>query len=242
MQAVSGLMQITGTAQSGPLKIGFPFCDLATGLLATIGILAAVASRHETGEGQRVDLSMLDASVFSIVPRDIYYDTTKKTPPLTGNQHWDIVPNNTYRTRDGREIMVISINDKFWEILAKAIGVEDMATDPRFATKGARLQNREALDQRVAAAFAERTLAEWEPILTAAGAIYGAVRTWDEVFRDPQVVESLVHEVPHTAAGKLRMIGNPLKFSATPADIRLPPPMLGEHTEEVVANPGQAWR
>jgi formyl-CoA transferase len=117
-----------------------------------------------------------------------------------------------------------------------------MATDPRFATKGARLQNREALDQRVAAAFAERTLAEWEPILTAAGAIYGAVRTWDEVFRDPQVVESLVHDVPHTAAGNLRMIGNPLKFTATPADIRLPPPMLGEHSEEVMANPGQAWR
>jgi crotonobetainyl-CoA:carnitine CoA-transferase CaiB-like acyl-CoA transferase len=242
MQAVSGLMQITGTEETGPLKIGFPFSDLATGLLATIGILAAVASRYETGEGQRVDLSMLDASVFSLVPRDIYYDVMKKAPPLTGNQHWDIVPNNTYKTRDDREIMVISINDKFWEILARAIGVEDMATDSRFATKSARLRNREALDRRVAAAFSARSLAEWEQILTAAGAIYGAVRTWDEVFNDPQVASSLIHDVPHRAAGKLRMIGNPLKFSATPTDIRLPPPMLGEHTGDVLADPQHAWR
>ncbi|WP_345817357.1 CoA transferase (plasmid) [Paraburkholderia sp. PREW-6R] len=241
VQAESGLMQITGTAQSGPLKTGFPFSDLVTALLATTGILNAVIARHESGVGQRVDLSMLDASIFSIAPRDVYYAATGKTPPRTGNEHWDIVPNNTYATRDGREVMVISINDKFWAILARALGLAEMSTDPLFATKAARLKNRHVLDERLAAAFRTRTLAEWESSLREAGAIYGAVRTWDEVFHDPRVAGKLVHTIDHPAAGPLAVLKNPLQFSATPTAIRRPPPQLGEHTESVLANPSAAW-
>ncbi|MGF6754342.1 CaiB/BaiF CoA transferase family protein [Paraburkholderia sp. GAS42] len=241
VQAESGLMQITGTAQSGPLKTGFPFSDLVTALLATTGILNAVIARYETGVGQRIDLSMLDASIFSIAPRDVYYAATGKTPPRTGNEHWDIVPNNTYATRDGREVMVISINDKFWAILARALGLGEMAADPLFATKSARLKNRQLLDKRVAAAFRERTLADWEAVLREAGAIYGAVRTWDEVFNDPHVAGDLVHSIEHPAAGPLAVLKNPLRFSATPSEIRRPPPRLGEHTDSVLANPSAAW-
>lgn len=242
IQAISGVMQVTGTPQSGPLKTGFPFADLVTALLATVGVLTAVVSRFETGRGQRIDLSMMDASVFSIVPRDIYYDVKKASPPLTGNEHWDIVPNNAYRTSDGRDIMVISINDKFWAILAKALGLAEMITDERFATKAARLRNRAELDRRVAAAFATKTMAQWDAELSAAGAIYGPVRTWDEVFSDPEVISNMIHELDHPAAGKLRFVGNPIRMSETPAQIRTASPTLGQHTEEVLSAVGWPTR
>jgi len=134
IQAVSGVMQVTGTQESGPLKTGFPFSDLVTALIATIGILVALQARERTGEGQRVDLSMLDASIFSQVPRDVYFDLTGKTPVRMGNQHWDIVPNNTYASADGRDIMIITINDKFWQILCDAIGASELKTALRTAT------------------------------------------------------------------------------------------------------------
>ena len=242
IQAISGVMQVTGTKDSGPLKTGFPFADLVTALLATVGILTAVTARTTSGKGQRIDLSMMDASVFSIVPRDIYYDVKKDSPPLTGNEHWDIVPNNTYRTSDGRDIMVISINDKFWTILARALGLDDMVTDERFATKGARLKNRAALDRRVADAFATKTMAEWDALLSAAGAIYGPVRTWNEVFSDPEVVDNMIHELDHPLAGKLRFVGNPIRMSDTPAEMRTASPVLGQHTEEILAATGWPTR
>ncbi|EGD03575.1 Alpha-methylacyl-CoA racemase [Burkholderia sp. TJI49] len=241
IQAVSGVMQVTGTEESGPLKTGFPFSDLVTALVATIGILVALQARERTGEGQRVDLSMLDASIFSQVPRDVYFDLTGKTPDRMGNQHWDIVPNNTYATSDGRDIMIITINDKFWHVLCDALGASELKTDPRFATKAARLANRGAVDARLAAIFATRTLAEWEPVLANAGAIYGAVRTWPEVFSDPQVVDKLVRVIPHPKGGEFKVINNPLNFSNTPTHIRRAPPILGQHNDEVLGTGSAGW-
>ncbi|KWI47388.1 alpha-methylacyl-CoA racemase [Burkholderia pseudomultivorans] len=241
IQAVSGVMQVTGTEESGPLKTGFPFSDLVTALVATIGILVALQARERTGEGQRVDLSMLDASIFSQVPRDVYFDLTGKTPNRMGNQHWDIVPNNTYATSDGRDIMIITINDKFWHVLCDALGASELKTDPRFATKAARLANRGAVDARLAAIFATRTLAEWEPVLANAGAIYGAVRTWPEVFSDPQVVDKLVRVIPHPKGGEFKVINNPLNFSNTPTHIRRAPPILGQHNDEVLGTGSAGW-
>ncbi|KWF30834.1 CaiB/BaiF CoA transferase family protein [Burkholderia pseudomultivorans] len=241
IQAVSGVMQVTGTEESGPLKTGFPFSDLVTALVATIGILIALQARERTGEGQRVDLSMLDASIFSQVPRDVYFDLTGKTPGRMGNQHWDIVPNNTYATSDGRDIMIITINDKFWHVLCDALGASELKTDPRFATKAARLANRAAVDERLAAIFATRTLAEWEPVLANAGAIYGAVRTWPEVFSDPQVVDKLVRVIPHPKGGEFKVINNPLSFSHTPTHIHRAPPILGQHNDEVLGAGSAGW-
>jgi formyl-CoA transferase len=241
IQAVSGVMQVTGTEESGPLKTGFPFSDLVTALIATIGILTALQARERTGEGQRVDLSMLDASIFSQVPRDVYFDLTGKTPVRMGNQHWDIVPNNTYASADGRDIMIITINDKFWQILCDALGASELKTDPRFATKDARLANREAVDARLAEIFAARDLAHWETVLSSAGAIYGAIRTWPEVFSDPHVAETLLRTLHHPKGGEFRVINNPLQFSGTPTHITRSPPMLGEHNAEVLTSSGAAW-
>jgi crotonobetainyl-CoA:carnitine CoA-transferase CaiB-like acyl-CoA transferase len=242
IQAVSGVMQVTGTQESGPLKTGFPFSDLVTALIATIGILVALQARERTGEGQRVDLSMLDASIFSQVPRDVYFDLTGKTPVRMGNQHWDIVPNNTYASADGRDIMIITINDKFWHILCDALGASELKTDPRFATKEARLANREAVDARLSEIFASRDLAQWEQALSAAGAIYGAVRTWPEVFSDQHVVDTLLKTLHHPKGGAFKVINNPLQFSGTPTHILRSPPMLGEHNYEVLTAKGATWR
>ena len=238
IQAISGLMQMTGTEDSGPLKTGFPFSDLVASMLASIGILTALQARHHAGVGQRIDLSMLDASIFSLVPRDLWYQANRTSPPRMGNEHWDLVPNNTYRTADEREIMVISINNKFWEVLAMALGLGHLIVDPKFSTKAARLENRRELDGLLAGAFRTRTLAEWEGILTEAGAIYGPVRTWNEVFEDPKVVRDLIREIDHPTAGTLKVIMNPLKFSDTPVAIHRAPPIKGQHNADVMAADG----
>lgn len=234
IQAYSGLMQVTGTKESGPLKIGFPFSDLVTGLLATIGILTALQARERTGVGQRIDLSMLDASIFSHVPRDVYYSITGKTPERWGNEHWDIVPNNVYRTADGRQIMIITINDKYWRILCEALGDAAFAADPRYATKAARLANRAEVDARLSALIATKSLREWDEILGRAGAIYGPVRTWPEVFSDPHTQEHMLRRLTHPSGQSFEVVNNPLRFSATPTSVRSPPPTLGQHTEEVL--------
>lgn len=233
IQAYSGLMQVTGTQDSGPLKIGFPFSDLVTALFAVIGILTALQARQRDGKGQRVDLSMMDASLFSHVPRDVYFSLTGKTPERWGNEHWDIVPNNVYRTADDHDIMIITINDKFWKILCEAMGDPDFATDPRYATKDERLKNRASLDARLAALFASRTLAEWDPILAEAGAIYGPVRTWPEVFADGDTMRGMLHRLTHPSGKAFEVIGNPLRFSRTPAAVRTPPPTLGQHNDQL---------
>lgn len=233
MQAYSGLMQVTGTRDSGPLKIGFPFSDLVTALFATIGILTALQSRERTGKGQRVDLSMLDASLFAHVPRDVYFSLTGDTPGRWGNEHWDIVPNNVYRCADGEDMMIITINDKFWKILCDAMGDPDFATDERYATKAARLANRDSLDARLGALFATRPLAEWEAVLRDGGAIYGPVRTWPEVFADPYTKAEMLTELTHPSGKTFEVINNPLRFSQTPTEIRTAPPTLGQHNDQL---------
>lgn len=241
IQAMSGIMQITGTEESGPIKTGFPFADLVTALLATVGILTALQAREKTGEGQRVDLSMMDATIFSLVPRDVYFDVTGKTPGRMGNEHWDIVPNNTYRTSDGRDIMIITINEKFWHILCDAMDASELKTDPKFASKAARLANRDAVNAKLSDIFATRTLAEWDKALSAAGAIYGPVKTWPEVFNDPHVVQNLLKTLEHPKGGPFKVINNPLQFSATPNEIYRSPPLLGEHDREILNEAGAAW-
>lgn len=233
MQAYSGLMQVTGTRDSGPLKIGFPFSDLVTALFATIGILTALQSRERTGKGQRVDLSMLDASLFAHVPRDVYFSLTGETPGRWGNEHWDIVPNNVYRCADGEDMMIITINDKFWKILCDAMGDPEFATDERYATKAARLANRDSLDARLGALFATRPIAEWEEVLRDGGAIYGPVRNWPEVFADPYTQSQMLTQLTHPSGQTFEVINNPLRFSQTPTEIRTAPPTLGQHNDQL---------
>jgi crotonobetainyl-CoA:carnitine CoA-transferase CaiB-like acyl-CoA transferase len=238
VQAMSGIMQLTGDDKTGPLKTGMPYADLITPLLSTIGVLAAVEARHKTGRGQRVDLSMIDATIFSMIPRDSYYFTTGETPGRLGNAHWQIVPYNTYQTADHRHVMVIAHTDKFWRVLSTAVGADDLAADKRLDTKEGRLAHRDIVDAGLAQAFAKHPLEYWNKVLLEAGAMFAPVATFPEIFEDPRVARDLVVEVDHPRAGKFKLVANPLKLSDTPVREVGRPPVLGEHTGEVLEEYG----
>jgi crotonobetainyl-CoA:carnitine CoA-transferase CaiB-like acyl-CoA transferase len=234
VQAMSGIMQLTGDERSGPLKTGMPYADLITPLLSTIGVMAALQARHRTGRGQRVDLSMIDATIFSMIPRDAYYFATGETPGRVGNAHWQIVPYNTYETSDGRHIMIIAHTDKFWRTLAGALEAPELLADERLATKEGRLAHREIVDSGVAAGFKRRPMAYWNQKLLESGVMFSPVLSFPEVFEDPRVQRDLVVEVDHARAGKFKLITNPIRLSETPPSTHRAPPILGEHTLEVL--------
>ncbi|WP_244832003.1 CaiB/BaiF CoA-transferase family protein [Caballeronia sp. TF1N1] len=234
VQAMSGIMQLTGDAQTGPLKTGMPYADLITPLLSTIGVMAAIEARNKTGRGQRIDLSMIDATIFSMIPRDAYYFATGETPGRIGNAHWQIVPYNTYATSDDRHIMVIAHTDKFWRVLAEAVGAHELLADERLASKDGRLAHRDIVDAGLSAAFAKMPLAHWNETLLKAHAMFSPVLNFEEVFEDPRVQRDLVAELDHPSAGRFKVVTNPLRLSDTPTSIRRPPPTVGQHTEEVL--------
>lgn len=240
IQALSGLMQLTGDEKTGPLKTGMPYCDLITPLLSTIGVMAALNARQKTGKGQRIDLSMMDATIYSMIPRDSYYFSTGDTPARMGNAHWQIVPYNTYQTADKRHIMIIAHTDKFWQALASALGADDLLADERLATKEGRLAHREIVDEGLARAFARKPMEHWNKVLLEAGTMFAPVATFDEVFADPRIQRDLVVELDHPRAGRFKLLANPLKLSGTPLRKVSRPPVLGEHTDEVLAEFGIA--
>jgi CoA:oxalate CoA-transferase len=235
IQAMSGLMQLTGTATSGPLKTGVLLSDFVPPLFGTIGILAALRARDANGQGQRVEISMLDATVFAMVPREQYYFATGKTPVRLGNAHYQLAPWNTYATRDARHLMVVAHNDKYWRNLLAAIGRDDLASDQRFASNAARLDNREALDLVLADAFRSEVLDRWIARLGESDALFSVVRDLPEVFSDPALRETMIETVSHPTAGELSLLKAPLRMPANPPSIRRAPPSLGQHTDEVLA-------
>lgn len=238
IQAMSGLMQLTGTAQSGPLRTGFPLVDFVTPLLATIGILSALHARRETGRGQRVDLSMLDAAIFSMIPRDGHYFGTGQAPPRLGNEHYDIVPLNVYETSDGGHVLVIAHSEKFWLALVAGLGEPELAENRRFKTNADRLRHREELNRRLAARFREASLHEWTRRLGEAGALFAPVRTIPEVLNDADVRQRMVVGLQHSSAGPIHVLGNPITLSETRAEVRTPPPRLGQHTRHLLSELG----
>ena len=240
IQAMSGIMQLTGSAETGPLKTGFPFADLVTPLLATIGVLAALRVSERTGRGQRVDLSMLDATIFGMIAREGFFFATGATPGRLGNEHYQIAPYNTYETADGRYLMVIAHTEKFWRALVTALDDREVGTDARFLTNADRVRNRVALNAWLASAFRAASLDEWTRRLSAAGVLFAPVREFPEVFADPRVRRDMLVELDHPTAGRITVLANPLRLSETPATVRRRPPRLGEHTTEVLASGGGA--
>lgn len=246
IQALSGLMQLNGSEESGPLRTGFPFVDIFSPSLATIGILAALRRRDLTGEGGRVDMSMLDAAIFGMIPREGYYFMTGKTPARIGNKHYQVVPCDSYATADNRQIQIIAHQEKFWEALTDALADPELAADPRFATNALRIENRDAVDDWVKRLIQERPLSEWLERFEKAGVLFAPVRTLDEVFSDPEVQDHMVIEVDHPHIGTIKLLANPINISGCDTLYELPPPMLGEHTGDVIGKDGKvlsgAWR
>lgn len=232
VQAMSGIMQLTGTEESGPLRTGFALGDFVASVFGLSGVLAALYERQATGAGKRVGVSMMDASIFSMVPREGYFFATGKTPARIGNGHYQIVPYNAYTTSDGREIFLLAPMEKFWHAIVAAIGDPVLAHD-RFRGNAKRVANRVEVESLLKAAFASDTAAVWLERLRNADALFSLVRTFDEVFDDPEVRRNIVREVEHPSAGTIRVLSNPICFDSAYLDIRCPPPLLGEHSDEL---------
>jgi crotonobetainyl-CoA:carnitine CoA-transferase CaiB-like acyl-CoA transferase len=235
IQAMGGMMGITGDPQTGPQKVGAPIGDTVSSLLATIGILAALRFREKTGKGQKVEISMLDGIVFMLIPWEAHFFIKGKSRPLTGNRHFQLAPCDTYRTQDGGYLMLIVHNQKHWANLCECLSRPELIADPRFQTNPDRLKNGEALNQILREIFKGKTQKEWVECLIDKGVMIAPVYTFEQLFQDPQIVhDRMVAEIDHPKSGKIKVLNTPIRFSKTPARIEKSPPLLGQHNREVL--------
>jgi crotonobetainyl-CoA:carnitine CoA-transferase CaiB-like acyl-CoA transferase len=240
IQGMGGLMSVTGHADAepgaGPMKVGVALVDVMTGLHASIAVLAALQHRHSTGEGQYIDLALLDVQVACMANQAANYLVGGQTPRRMGNAHPNIVPYQDFPTADGHMILTVG-NDAQFAKFSQVAGHPEWAVDERFATNPARVAHRSELLACIREATVQRSTAEWISALEAAGVPCGPINTLAEVFTDPQVVaRGLVVDVPQSGAGSVPVVGNPIRLSASPVSYRRGPPQLGEHTSEVVAD------
>lgn len=234
IQAEGGLMGITGPEEGTPYRLGVPIVDITSGMFAATAILAALRARDLTGEGQLVDISLLDVGVALLANVASNYLVGGVPPPRLGNAHPNIAPYEAFCARD-RWFALAAANERQWAILCDTLGRPDLKDDPRFTTNGARVTNRPALVAVLNEAFAARDADEWLADLREAGLPCGPINTMSDVFDHPQAqARNLALETEHPTAGPLRLVGFPYKLSQTPADVNRPPPLLGEHTEEVL--------
>lgn len=234
VQAMGGLMSITGKEGGEPTRVGTSVGDITAGLFTTIGILAALNSRHETGKGQKVDVAMLDCQVAILENAIARYVVTGEIPKPGGNKHPSIVPFEPFETIDG-QIMVAAGNDVLWANFCRAIDIEPLCKDDRFSTNPLRNENYNELRPILAKIMKTKGTQEWQDILDNAGVPNGPINTVDKVVADPQVVaRDMILEIDHPVSGKIKVPGIPIKLSDTPGDIRMTSPLLGQHTEEIL--------
>ncbi|MCK9512407.1 MAG: CoA transferase [Pigmentiphaga sp.] len=238
IQGMGGLMSITGERDDlpggGPQKAGVAVTDLFTGLYAVIGIQAALRERDRSGEGQHIDLGLLDCHVAMLANQNLNYMTTGVAPQRAGNAHQNVVPYQVFAASDGHLIVAVG-NDTQFRAYCAVLGQPQWAQDPRFATNSQRLVHRAELIPALEAAMREHTRDHWLQSLEAVGVPCGPINTLDQVFADPQVqARELWRNLPHPTAGTAPTAANPIRMSATPVEYRNAPPLLGEHTEDVL--------
>ncbi|MGH8642184.1 MAG: CaiB/BaiF CoA transferase family protein [Burkholderiales bacterium] len=235
LQAESGLMSICGEADGGATKYGVAIVDVVTGLYACNSILAALAARSRTGRGQRVEVCLYDSGLAMLINVASNYLVTGNDARRFGNGHPNIVPYTTYPTADGMIAVAVG-NDGQFARFAETAGHAEWARDSRYATNPARVANREALDAAIAQALKGGKTASWIEKLRAAGVPCGPINSVGEALNDPHTLaRDMVRSVRHPTAGDLRMVGIPFRLNGTPAAIRRAPPLLGQHTEEVLS-------
>ncbi len=234
VQAWGGLMSITGTPEGEPVKVGVAIIDLVAGLMLGKAITAALFARERIGLGQRIDTSLLEAEVASLINVGSNYLIGGKIPSRWGNAHPNIVPYQNFKTADGYFVLGVA-SETIWRRFCQAIGRPDLAEDSRFADNAKRVENRTALIALLSEVFLSRTNQTWLKLLNNAEVPCAPVQTVDQVFQSPQVLHrDMLVGVEHPTAGKVPMAGVPVKFSLTPASVRLPPPLLGEHNRQVL--------
>ncbi len=238
IQGMGGLMSVTGERDDlpggGPQKAGIPIADVMTGMYATIAVCAALAHRAETGVGQHLDLALLDCQVAVLANQGANYLATGVSPRRLGNAHPNIVPYQTFKTADGDVILACG-NDNLFRKFCEVAQCQHLATDVRFGTNGKRVENRVELTEILDSIFRTRSTRDWTATLEAAGVPNGPINTLEQVFREPQAVaRGLKIEIPHPLAGKVALIRSPMRFSETTLEHNVPPPLLGEHTDEIL--------
>lgn len=238
IQGLGGLMSLTGRPEgeegAGPVKVGVALTDILTGLHASVAILAAVADRERSGLGQHIDMALLDVQVACLANQAMNYLTTGVAPQRLGNAHPNIVPYQDFPTADGDFILTVG-NDSQFRRFAEVAGQSQWADDPRFATNRLRVANRQVLIPLIRQATVFKTTAQWVAQLEAAGVPCGPINDLAQVFADPQVqARGLALQLPHALAGSLPQVASPLRLSRTPVEYRHAPPLLGEHTLEVL--------
>ncbi|WP_338662988.1 CaiB/BaiF CoA-transferase family protein [Pararoseomonas sp. SCSIO 73927] len=238
IQAMGGVMSITGEIEGEPQKVGVPVADLFSGLYGCIGILAAVNHRHATGQGQRIDIGMLDTGVAWLANQASNFLATGENPKRLGNQHPNIVPYQVFPTQDGYIVLSVG-NDPTFERFCKLTGQEALLADERFATNAARVGNRQLVTDTLTPVMQTRTTKDWVAALEAAKIGCGPINTLKDVFEDPQVqARGVVVEMDHASGERVKVIANPVRLSATPPGYRSAAPVLGQHTEEVLKGLG----
>jgi crotonobetainyl-CoA:carnitine CoA-transferase CaiB-like acyl-CoA transferase len=245
IQGMGGLMSITGERDDlggGPQKVGVAVADLFTGMYSTVGILAALRHAERTGEGQHLDMALLDTQVAMLANLGANYLVSGKVPGRAGNAHQNIVPYQVFEVAPGadgsKDHVIIAVgNDGQFAKYCQVAGRPELAGDPRFAKNQDRVRNRAVLVPLLEDIMKTRGKPDWLSALEAAKVPCGAINNLGEVFADPQVRErGMVHEWQHPLAGPLRLVGSPIKLSGTPVRTELPPPLLGEHTQEVLTS------
>jgi crotonobetainyl-CoA:carnitine CoA-transferase CaiB-like acyl-CoA transferase len=239
VQGLGGLMSVTGERDDlpggGPQKVGVAVADLFTGLYATVAVLAALRHRDATGQGQHIDMALLDTQVAMLANLGANYLTTGIAPKRAGNAHQNIVPYQVFAAADGHFILAVG-NDSQYAKFCDVAGRPDLAQDARFIRNADRVRHREVLVPLLAAVINTRSKADWLSALEAAKVPCGAINNLAEVFADPQVqARGMAVAVPHPLTDALKLVASPIKMSATPPTVRRPPPLLGEHTDEVLA-------
>jgi len=238
IQGMGGLMSVTGErddrAGGGPQKAGIPIADLITGMYASVAICAALAHRAKSGQGQHLDLALLDSLVAVLANQGANYLATGQSPGRLGNDHPNIAPYQVLKASDG-SVIVACGNDNLFRKFCEVAGRPELADDARFATNGKRVANRAELTRILSEIMVKRSMREWLGALEGAGVPCGPINSLEQVFAEPQAMaRGLRMELPHPSAGKVALTRSPMRFSETPVQHEMPPPTLGQHTEEVL--------
>ncbi len=244
IQAMGGLMSVTGERDGvpggGPQKVGVPIIDIMTGMYATVAVLAALARRAETGVGEVIDLAMLDVAVAVQANQGMNYLLTGNTPRRTGNKHPNIQPQDVFDCADGKVVIAVG-NDGQYGKLCEALNRPDLATDPRYTTNPQRVRYLEPLLDTLRAEFASRPAAALAATLDRVGVPCGTINTIPEALAEPQIRHrQMQRAIPHSTAGQVPQIVSPMRFQNAPLTFDRPPPLLGQHSDEILAEIGLA--
>lgn len=238
-QAMSGLVDITGLPGLPPIKVGAPIVDTAAGSTGLQGILLALIARGQSGMGQHVEITLLNVCIAlqaSLVTR---FFANGRNPEKLGTETHFSVPSKYFETSDGKYISVSAINERFWHKLCDLLELSHLKHDPRFKSNPKRVENRWELGPTLDKQFKTKTFVEWAGLLAHAGIPYAPIYTYEEVFQDPQVIHNqIIIEMDHPTAGKVKVVSPPMKLSETPATFRRPPPLLSQHTREILRELG----